>query len=151
MARQELLSLIPLCDIFLPGIEEAEFLLGESSVESYGAHFLDMGVKIVGMKLGSEGSIGFTNFHSIKASPYRIDHVIDTVGAGDAFAAGFLSVMLDDPELINGTTPAQTLKEALERGNILGALATQFKGDWEGAPTLEEVKRIESGHQMVTR
>jgi 2-dehydro-3-deoxygluconokinase len=145
-ARKVLLSLIPLCDVFLPGVEEAEFLIGKQSIGNYGEKFLEMGAKVVALKLGSEGSIGFINGNTIKASPYAVSHVIDTVGAGDAFAAGFISVFLEHETI----TPS-SLEKALTRANILGALATQFKGDWEGIPTLEELNIITQGKDVVMR
>lgn len=151
-ARKTLLSLIPFCDIFLPGTEEAEFLLGPMDLNDYGSAFLNMGPKIVAVKLGAEGAIGFTKNGSIKAAAHKIDHVVDSVGAGDSFAAGFLSVLLDETyeQLQAGSSPV-VLKRALERANIMGSLATQFKGDWEGAPSLEEVQRLEAGKQAITR
>jgi 2-dehydro-3-deoxygluconokinase len=38
-ARETLLSLVPLCDLFLPGIDEAEFLLGEPNRTKWALHF----------------------------------------------------------------------------------------------------------------
>jgi 2-dehydro-3-deoxygluconokinase len=72
---------------------------------------------------------------------------VDTVGAGDAFAAGFVSVFLDNQT----STAPSSLEKALSRANILGALATQFKGDWEGIPALDELNAIMSGKMEVTR
>ncbi|MBS4212322.1 sugar kinase [Neobacillus rhizophilus] len=146
-ARSVLLSLIPLCDVFLPGVEEAEFLLGQQSIEEYGESFLQMGPKVVVLKLGAEGSIGFINGDSVKAAPHVVSQVIDTVGAGDAFAAGFLSVYLDNEAALTHVS----LEIALTRANILGALATQFKGDWEGNPSLEEINSIIAGRVEATR
>ncbi len=146
-AREVLLSLIPLCDVFLPGLEEAEFLSGEHSIEEYGQLFLDMGAQLVILKLGAEGSVGFSRELSVKAAPYTVSSVVDTVGAGDAFAAGFLSVYLDEQAELT----AASLEKALVRANALGALATQFKGDWEGIPALEELNRILLGKADVTR
>jgi 2-dehydro-3-deoxygluconokinase len=150
-AREILLSLIPLCDVFLPGVEEAEFLLGQQEIEHYGERFLEMGPKVVALKLGAEGSIGFINGDRVKAAPYAVSHVIDTVGAGDAFAAGFLSLFLDSYQPVKQEISSAHLLQALERANILGALATQFKGDWEGTPTLEELNAIVKGVGNTTR
>jgi 2-dehydro-3-deoxygluconokinase len=71
------------------------------------------------------------------------------VGAGDAFAAGVLSVLLDEERASDITLPA--LQRALQRGNIMGALATQFRGDWEALPKLAELERIEAGHKQIAR
>jgi 2-dehydro-3-deoxygluconokinase len=150
-AREVLLSMIPLCDYFLPGLEEAEFLVGEHAELDYAKIFLDQGVKVVAMKLGERGSMGFYDQSCIKADPYRVATLVDTVGAGDAFAAGFLSVMLDQSLSDKSTAMDVKLQLALQRANLLGSLATQFKGDWEGLPTLAEVQRILSGTKDITR
>jgi 2-dehydro-3-deoxygluconokinase len=44
-----------------------------------------------------------------------------------------------------------SLQRALRRGNIMGALATQFRGDWEALPKLEELERIEAGQEQIAR
>ncbi|GGN90950.1 sugar kinase [Saccharibacillus kuerlensis] len=150
-ARETLLSLIPLCDIFMPGDEEAEFLLGHRDIEAYGQAFLKMGPKIVAMKLGAEGSIGFTEKASVRAEPFKVDRLIDTVGAGDAFASGLLSVLLEHREQLTEGLGEEVLHEALHRANLLGSMATQFKGDWEGLPTLAEVRGVLDGEKHITR
>ncbi|WP_096189911.1 sugar kinase [Evansella halocellulosilytica] len=150
-ARETLLSYIPYCDIFMPGIEEAEFLIGEKSPEQFCEQFQEMGVKVVLLKLGTNGSMAKFDDTMVKAEPYRVETTIDTVGAGDAFAAGFLSVFLDDEQPLKSNRLIERLPDALKRANIMGALATQFKGDWEGNPTLSELERIEAGKQHVTR
>ncbi|WP_373232278.1 sugar kinase [Cohnella sp.] len=146
-ARETLLSLIPLCDIFLPGIEEAEFLVGERTEDQYGAHFLELGAKAVILKLGEHGSIGYAGNRAVKARPYPVTRIIDTVGAGDAFAAGFLSGFLENGDLEQG----DNLLRALTRANFMGSLATQYKGDWEGLPKRDELLRLLSGGKEVTR
>lgn len=149
-ARTTLLSMLEHCDIFMPGLEEAEFLLGPGTEEEYGRRFLERGPSIVVIKLGAQGSIAFTADAVVEAEGHKVDQVVDTVGAGDAFAAGFLSVMVDALRL---DPPQQTeqLHTALKRANVMGAIATQFRGDWEGLPKLEELELILSGTQQVTR
>ena len=144
-ARRTLLSLIPLCDIFLPGIEEAEFLAGPRSESEYGSYFLGLGPRIVALKLGERGSVGFTADGEVRAEPHAVRRIVDTVGAGDAFAAGFLSVYIERGLEGDG------LLRALERANLMGALATQYKGDWEGLPKRSELDRLLSGGQETTR
>jgi 2-dehydro-3-deoxygluconokinase len=60
--------------------------------------------------------------------------VLDTIGAGDAFAAGYLSGILDH------LGPA----EALRRGTLTGAFAVASIGDWEGLPTREELSLLDT-------
>lgn len=145
-ARRTLLSLVPLCDLFLPGLDEAEFLLGSHSELKYGELFLEMGAKAVALKLGERGAVGFLEGHTIQVAPHRVERVIDTVGAGDAFAAGVLSVYLEEGELT-----AERFERALRTGATMGALATQYRGDWEGLPKASELARLMSGGKDVTR
>ncbi|NBD27304.1 sugar kinase [Paenibacillus glycinis] len=146
-ARRTLLSLIPLCDVFMPGIEEAEFLAGAMEEEAYGAHFLGLGAQTVALKLGEEGSAGFTSGTAVRAKGHAVNRVVDTVGAGDAFAAGFLSSWLNGAAADEETR----LGDALARANLMGALAVQYKGDWEGLPKLRELERMLAGRQSATR
>ena len=60
--------------------------------------------------------------------------VVDTVGAGDAFCAGYLSGLLD------GLGPA----ERLHRGTVLGGFAVATAGDWEGLPHRDELGLLDA-------
>ena len=60
-------------------------------------------------------------------APVKVDKVVDTVGAGDGFAVGAISALLE----------GKTLRQAVQRGNKIGALAIQVQGDSEGLPTRE--------------
>ena len=55
--------------------------------------------------------------------------VIDTVGAGDGFAVGVISALLD----------GLSVPEAVKRGSWVGARAVQVLGDSEGLPTRAEL------------
>ena len=56
--------------------------------------------------------------------------IVDPVGAGDAFAAGYLSGLLID------LAPA----ERLARANAVAAFALGNHGDWEGLPRLDDLR-----------
>ena len=148
-ARSTLLSLIPLCDLFLPGLDEAEFLLGEQAEEQYGQRFAKMGPRAVVLKLGERGALGYLDGQTIRVDPYRVSRVVDTVGAGDAFAAGLLSVYLEG-QGGEGLT-AESFERALRTAATMGALATQYRGDWEGLPKAAELERLMAGGKDVTR
>jgi 2-dehydro-3-deoxygluconokinase len=154
VARKTLLSLVPLCDLFMPGMEEAEFLLGTSDPDEAGRSFLEMGANVVALKRGPAGSVGYVAGARVEADAVAAARVADTVGAGDAFAAGMLSVLAGHP-LLSGKLSAQeavpVLTQALRRGNRMGSIAVQFRGDWEGLPSLAELERDEAGQSPVTR
>jgi len=67
--------------------------------------------------------------------------VLDTIGAGDALTAGYLSGVLD------GLGPAV----ALHRGTACGAFAVAGVGDWEGLPTRNELSLLDTGAGSTVR
>ncbi|RFU65139.1 sugar kinase [Peribacillus glennii] len=144
-ARETFVQLIKLSDIILPGIEEGELITGEQNPDSIAYKILKMGPRIVVIKLGEKGSVAYIkadgDVHKIEAKAFPVQQVVDTVGAGDGFAAGFLSAYLDQ----------KPIYECLERANAIGAMVTQYRGDWEGLPTLEEVERFIAGTAQVSR
>jgi 2-dehydro-3-deoxygluconokinase len=120
---------------------EDELGLVAPSDESEAAHELAAsGVSQLVIKRGSRGA---TVWHDGEAhhAPAIAVPVLDTIGAGDAFTAGYLSGVLD------GLPPA----EALHRGTVTGAFAVSVVGDWEGLPTREELSLLEVGTGETVR
>lgn len=116
-------------DIILPGVAEGEFLFGESDPHKLGQLFLNHGSSVVVMKMGAEGAYYFTKKESALILGFPVKQVVDPVGAGDGFAAGFLLGLLDGLEL----------SKAVERANALGALVTMVNGDVDGLPWLHQL------------
>ncbi|MDR3710675.1 MAG: sugar kinase [Capsulimonadaceae bacterium] len=138
-ARQTLSALAELSDVFLPGIDEARFLLNapqDTAPEDLIQGVADLGPKLVVMKLGPHGSLALRDGQLIKTPPHPVATVVDAIGAGDAFTAGLLSVLVREPE---------NVEEALQLANLLGAMATQGHGDWQSLPTLRQVDLTKSG------
>ncbi|MHA2245657.1 MAG: carbohydrate kinase family protein [Candidatus Hodarchaeales archaeon] len=79
-------------DIFLPSISEAEFITGEKGEKAFEA-ILDLGPSIIGITHGAEGSTLLTNDGKFSAPTYQVK-VVDTTGAGDAYAAGLITGLL---------------------------------------------------------
>ncbi|EWH00724.1 sugar kinase [Halomonas sp. BC04] len=125
-------------DWVLPGIAEGRLLTGHDSPEAIADFYLERGSQAVVIKLGREGSY----FHgclggqqeSFTLPGVTVDEVVDTVGAGDAFAVGVISALLD------GRPP----HEAVRRGNLIGSLAVQVVGDMEGLPSRERLATLEN-------
>ncbi|MCT9097757.1 carbohydrate kinase family protein [Haloarchaeobius sp. HME9146] len=109
-------------DIVFLNDKEAKTVLENEYTESA---FADRTLVI---KRGAAGAVVHTPDASYEHPGFGIDPV-DTTGAGDAFAAGFLSALLttDDYE------------RALERGNACGAITAAEEGA-RAAPTTEEVE-----------
>lgn len=115
-------------DVVLPGIGECEILLGTRNKEQIAAFYHSHGVKIVVIKDGKNGAfVSGKNGESttqINVPGYRIEHVVDTVGAGDGFAVGFISGMLE----------GLPVEACAKRANAIGAIQVQHRGDNEGLP-----------------
>jgi 2-dehydro-3-deoxygluconokinase len=127
-------------DIVLPGIEEGELMTGHSDPEQIAQTLLENGAKIVVVKLGSKGAYYATKNESAYVSGYQVDEVVDTAGAGDGFAAGFLS----------GLLRGWDYQQAVKFGNRIGAFALSVEGDMEGYPFWNQVDP-EQSQQIISR
>jgi len=118
-------------DWVLPGIEEGLLLTGHDKPEDVAKFYRERGAKLVVVKLGAEGAY----YDSDVAGTGRVDgfpvkEVIDTVGAGDGFAAGVVSALLE----------GRSVPDAVRRGAWIGARAVQVLGDTEGLPTRAQLE-----------
>jgi ribokinase len=97
LGLNELKPLIARSFVLFLNKEEANTLTESSEVEDV-ASLLDLGTKIVAVTLGDLGSHVVTNNKSLDLPPFK-SKMSDTVGAGDAFAAGFLYGQLTGKDL----------------------------------------------------
>ena len=113
-------------DWVLPGIKEGMILTGQRTPEGIADFYLTRGVQAVIIKTGGDGAWFKTAAGEQGAvAAIKVDNVVDTVGAGDGFAVGVISALLE----------GRTLQQAIRRGNKIGSLAIQVQGDSEGLPT----------------
>ena len=131
--REAINTLATQADWVLPGMEEGRFLTGEDTPEGVARWYRDRGASLVVVKLGPEGAYFDGDAGGGRVRGFPVARVVDTVGAGDGFAVGVISALLE------GCAPA----DAVRRGAWIGARAVQVLGDTEGLPTLAELK--ESG------
>jgi 2-dehydro-3-deoxygluconokinase len=80
------------------------------------------------VKLGSLGAFALVGDRAHRAPTQPVD-VVDAVGAGDAFVAGYLS------EQVAGSG----VPDCLRMGNTLGGAVCRAPGDWEGLPTRDDL------------
>lgn len=113
-------------DWVLPGLKEGVILTGQKTPEGIADFYLDKGVKTVVLKTGADGAWFKTAAGEKGAvAAVTVENVVDTVGAGDGFAVGVISALLE----------GKSLQHAVSRGNKIGSLAIQVIGDSEGLPT----------------
>lgn len=122
--QREINALATKADWVLPGLEEGQLLTGARQPEAIADFYLSRGAGEVIIKLGAEGAWWQDTYNHLQEPGCQVDQVIDTVGAGDGFAVGFVSARLEQ----------QGVRQALIRGNTIAAHVIGFTGDSEGLP-----------------
>ncbi|OOM14552.1 2-dehydro-3-deoxygluconokinase [Clostridium saccharobutylicum] len=141
-AKEVLIDIANRADIVMPGLDEAELLLGLKDKDEVADYFLSKEAKIVAIKLGADGCYIKTREEGIVIPGYNVSDIIqDTAGAGDGFAAGFLSGYLEN----------LSLKEIGEYANGVGAMATLVQGDMEGYPHYDQLMEFIGKKQGIER
>jgi 5-dehydro-2-deoxygluconokinase len=109
--------------------EELAAASGLPDVATGAAKLLDTGIEALVLKRGARGSTVFRpNAPSVDVAPFPIE-VLNVLGAGDAFASGFLY----------GYLQGWTLERAARMGNACGAIVVTRHGCANFMPTLDEV------------
>jgi 2-dehydro-3-deoxygluconokinase len=134
-ARDELAALAQAADVVFVGLDEAHRLWGCGTAEEVRA-VLD-GPPTVVVKDGAVEAVSFTADGATRVPARRVD-VVEPVGAGDAFAAGWLSGMLDDRDAW----------ERLALGHLVAAAALGSATDHAALPTRAQI-RLELDHRRA--
>lgn len=130
--RKEINALAFAADWVLPGLGEGQLLTGQQTPEGIADFYLEQGVKAVVIKTGPDGAwFKSASGEQAQVAACKVENVVDTVGAGDGFAVGLISALLE----------GLSLEQAVQRGNKIGSLAVQAVGDSEGLPTREQLEQ----------
>jgi len=124
--REVLLPLAERADLLFLSEEEAELLLGTGEPEGILKAAGGLRAEAVVVH-GAEGAFAVVGSDLFREPSYPVK-VVDTVGAGDAFVAGFLS----------GRLRGWGTRESLRLANACGACAVTVPGDAESMPFEEE-------------
>ena len=119
------------CDFFFPNEKEGQILADSDQPQQIIERLQQAGMRGTVLKLGRNGAAAISSGQLLHAIPPEMQ-VIDTTGAGDAFDAGFLDSILDDP----------SLARALRRGCACGALSTRAAGALAALPDKEELEEL---------
>jgi len=122
-------ELLSATDIFLPNKTEALSITQIEDVESAAKQLAEKS-ELVTIKLGSEGALACKQDKIIHTKSLEVN-VVDAVGAGDSFDAGF----------IFGYLNKWPLERSLRLACVCGALSTQRSGGTDGQPTLDEAMK----------
>lgn len=122
-------------DLVLPGENEGKILVGTKDAKTINEFYLKNGAGICVTKCGSKGAYVSTDKgENYMVDGYTVKKVVDTVGAGDGFATG----------VITGLMEGLPLDKAVKRGTAIGAIQVMSRGDNEGLPTREELANFQS-------
>ncbi|MEW2475917.1 sugar kinase [Micromonospora gifhornensis] len=131
-ARAVLTPLAGYASIVIASVDELDLVAGPGTDEpGVVAELLGRGVQTVLVKLGADGARAYTRDGAQHLAAVPVT-AVDTVGAGDAFTAGYLSGHLDGLDL----------RDRLRRAVALGAFAVTAHGDWEGLPRRDELSLL---------
>ena len=125
-------------DIVFAGVEEAAIVTGTRDPLQAALALEALGPRQVLIKLGADGCLARVDGTTYEVPAPRVT-VLDTVGAGDAFAAGYLA------DLLAGAAPAARLATAV----AAGAWAVTVSGDWEGMPDRRALDLLEETEPVV--
>lgn len=119
-------------DLVLPGLGEGKILTKQDTPEGIAEFYHARGVDSVIVKLGENGAYWSTAGEHGYVPAFPVRQIVDTVGAGDGFAAGVISAVAE----------GMSLSDAAARGTVIGSIQITHQGDNEGLPTREALEAI---------
>lgn len=130
-------ELAKLCEIFVPNDDDIVTLCGTENPEKAAEHYLSLGTKKIVITLDKKGAYFKSAKESGYAPTFRADKVVDTTGAGNAFAAGLISGVIED----------MPLAEAVVRANACGCISIQKQGEY--FPDASELREYMLSHRFA--
>lgn len=127
-ARASYLEIIPQVDYVFAGDDEAAIAVGEGTPFELAHRLADLGPAEAVIKLGDKGAIAVVGGTEYTQDAFPVQ-VVDTVGAGDGFVAGYMV------EAMRG----EAVQARLHTAAAVGAYACQVNSDWEGLPSRDEL------------
>jgi sugar/nucleoside kinase (ribokinase family) len=123
-------ALLPFVDVFLPNETELKNLTGSEFILD-GINVIKPFSNVIVVKNGTEGAIMWDGEKIINHPACLNENVVDAIGAGDSFDAGF----------INGFINRKSLEKCLELGILMGAVNTTAAGGTGAFQSRDAVKK----------
>lgn len=138
-ARREVHALMPHVDYLFTGLDEAALLDPSIHTAEDAVSLIDrFALRQVVVTLGSEGAVAHADGATTRVRARSVE-VVDSVGAGDAFVAGYLC------RLLAGGSVDDCLSQAAD----VGAFACMVAGDWEGAPRRGDLALLDASDPVA--
>jgi 2-dehydro-3-deoxygluconokinase len=141
-ARDTLRPLVSQVEILFGSEDEVMLVAadGSTDIDIAAQQIIADGTGTVVVKRGGAGATAYTINGKLNVPARRVP-VVDVVGAGDAFVAGYLSGRLDGLDIAG----------CIERGVVLGAFAVSRIGDWEALPSRAELSLLDAAPGTTVR
>jgi 2-dehydro-3-deoxygluconokinase len=139
-----MLDIVASSDVVFGSAHEVDHLLGErlAGPEERVEALAQLGPRQCVVKLGEQGCVASVDGMLFRHSAFAVP-AVDTIGAGDAFVAGWLATLLRTPEDVS---------TIVRNANACGAFACTVPGDWESTPSLADlVEFVAQRDEPVTR
>lgn len=132
-------DLWPCIDYFFPNQEEARGLTGEDDPDRMAERILSFGVSNVIIKIGKRGCLARNRDTRMIVPPFLVE-AVDTTGAGDNFAAGF----------ITGLMEGQDLYHCCRYANAAASIAVAHIGASTGVRSREQLQEVLDSEKEVS-
>lgn len=116
-------------DYFFPNYDEASLMTGKTDVEEIADVFLGYGVKNIIVKIGKKGCFMKNCKEKMIVAGYPYSNCIDTIGAGDNFASGFISALIEGKDF----------RACGEFVNAVASISVEYVGATNGVKNREQV------------
>ncbi len=128
-ARAAIHEAMSMADLVFPSLEDARVLTGLEAPEDIARFYMDMGPKLVALKLGADGALLAKNGEMTRYPAFPVE-TVDCSGAGDAFTGTFTANYVAGADL----------ETCMRRALAAGALTTAGLGCVAPLPTRQRVE-----------
>lgn len=127
---EDIRGALSMVDYFFPNYDEASLMTGETDVDAIADIFLACGVKNVIVKVGKKGALAKSATERGLIPGYPHSKLVDTIGAGDNFASGFITAVLEGRSLMDCARFANAVASiSVEAAGAVGALKDRRQAD----------------------
>lgn len=131
-AKECLTTFLPYVDVLLMGEEESHLLFGTSVLDEVVNIVKKYDITHIILKKGEEGAVGFREGEVIDSPAITGNSVVDTIGAGDGFASGYIYSLINN----------WPLDQSLSFANAVASYVISVSGDNEGLPYIEDIEML---------
>ncbi len=139
----DLSAILSCADYFFPNEAELATLTGSDDVQKNISALLDFGLKCAVVKRGGDGCLIATKKNRLEIPACHVEKVVDTTGAGDCFAAGFLFALSENWSLAEcGKFACAVAACSVEEvGAVAGVTFEKILRRYEGSNSLDKTFR----------